>query len=193
MTMNNTLSKIIIFTAGAAIGSVVTWKIVKTKYEQYAREEIESVKALWEETYGDKSESDENVEEEVEDEFEKAASEKEEYEQLVKDAGYTADQTDITQNQNEEDGSMDTPYVITPEEFGENGYDTVSLNYYEGDGVLTDDCDEPFTDEEIEELVGADFAEHFGEYEDDSVFVRNDFVKVDYEILKDYRKFSEIS
>lgn len=193
MTMNNTLSKIIIFTAGAAIGSVVTWKIVKTKYEQYAREEIESVKALWEETYGDKSESDENVEEETEDEFEKAASEKEEYEQLVKDAGYTADQTDITQNQNKEDGSMDTPYVITPEEFGENGYDTVSLNYYEGDGVLTDDFDEPFTDEEIEELVGADFAEHFGEYEDDSVFVRNDFVKVDYEILKDYRKFSEIS
>ena len=193
MTMNNTLSKIIIFTAGAAIGSVVTWKIVKTKYEHYAREEIESVKALWEETYGDKSESDENVEEETEDEFEKAASEKEEYEQLVKDAGYTADQTDITQNQNEEDGSMDTPYVITPEEFGENGYDTVSLNYYEGDGVLTDDYDEPFTDEEIEELVGADFAEHFGEYEDDSVFVRNDFVKVDYEILKDYGKFSEIS
>lgn len=180
------------FTAGAAIGSVVTWKVLKTKYEQYALEEIESVKEVWAKTYGDVSEvEEEDAEEEVE--IEKVASEKDEYKQLVKDAGYTADQTDIAQNQNEEDGSMDTPYVISPEEFGENDYDTVSLNYYEGDGVLTDDCDDPFTDEEIAELVGSDFADHFGEYEDDSVFIRNDFVKVDYEILKDYRKFSEIN
>ena len=38
------LVKAFIFTAGAAIGSVVTWKVIKTKYEQISNEEIESVR-----------------------------------------------------------------------------------------------------------------------------------------------------
>ena len=38
------LVKAFIFTAGAAIGSVVTWKVIKTKYEQISKEEIESVR-----------------------------------------------------------------------------------------------------------------------------------------------------
>ena len=42
--MNDILNKAFIFAAGAIIGSAVTWKIVKTKYEQIANEEIESVK-----------------------------------------------------------------------------------------------------------------------------------------------------
>ena len=45
--MKTTLSNFIIFATGAAIGSVVTWKIVKTKYEQIAKEEINSVKEVF--------------------------------------------------------------------------------------------------------------------------------------------------
>ena len=54
--MNDTLNKVFIFAAGAIIGSVVTWKIVKTKYEQIANEEIESVKERFRnrEVYTDK-------------------------------------------------------------------------------------------------------------------------------------------
>ena len=33
---------------------------------------------------------------------------------------------------------------------------------------------------------------HFGEYEDDSVFVRNDDRKCDYEILMDQRLYSDV-
>ena len=39
-------------------------------------------------------------------------------------------------------------------------------------------------------MVG-DALDHFGEYEDDSVFVRNDRYKCNYEILKDVRTFEE--
>ncbi len=35
--------------------------------------------------------------------------------------------------------------------------------------------------------------EHFGEYEDDSVFVRNEENMCDYEILLDQRNFSELT
>ena len=52
--MNNTiLSNIFMFAAGAAIGTVVTWKLVKTKYEQIANEEIEEIR----EYYRSKNES----------------------------------------------------------------------------------------------------------------------------------------
>ena len=38
------LNSVLIFTAGAVIGSLITWKLVKTKYENIANEEIASVK-----------------------------------------------------------------------------------------------------------------------------------------------------
>ena len=45
--MSNKLISIGAFVVGAAIGSVVTWKIVKTKYEQFAQEQIDSVKEVF--------------------------------------------------------------------------------------------------------------------------------------------------
>ena len=47
MKMKNLLSKVFIFTAGAAIGSAVTWKLVKTKYEKLALEEVEAVREYY--------------------------------------------------------------------------------------------------------------------------------------------------
>ena len=43
-----------------------------------------------------------------------------------------------------------------------------------------------------EESVGKESLTHFGEYEDDSVFVRNDNLKADYEILADKRTYAEL-
>ena len=45
---------------------------------------------------------------------------------------------------------------------------------------------------DVDSVVGAESLTHFGEYEDDSVFVRNDRLKCDYEILMDTRTYSEI-
>ena len=41
-------------------------------------------------------------------------------------------------------------------------------------------------------MVVEDFADHFGEYEDDSVFVRNNRLKCDYEILRDEGEYSDL-
>ena len=81
------------------------------------------------------------------------------------------------------------PYVITPEEFDEEGYETISLTYY-ADGVLTDEQDFPI--EDVEDTVGNDALNSFGEYEDDSVYVRDDDKGIDYEILLDVRKYSDL-
>ena len=83
------------------------------------------------------------------------------------------------------------PFVIPPEEFGQmDDYEAESLMYFEGDDVLTDDWFNVI--ENVDGLVGKDFAEHFGEYEDDSVFVRNPMFKKDFEILKDERTFESV-
>ena len=85
--------------------------------------------------------------------------------------------------------SDERPYVIAPDEVGETGYRTVSLNYYD-DGVLTYENDDVI--ENVDELVGKDSLSHFGEYEDDTVYVRNDKQRIDYEILADTQKYSDI-
>ena len=45
--MNRKIINLIIFTVGAAIGSAVTWKIVKDRYEKIVQEEIKSVKEVF--------------------------------------------------------------------------------------------------------------------------------------------------
>lgn len=175
------ISKLLFFAAGAAIGSAVTWKIVKTKYEKIAQEEIESVREMYENEYSWHAE-DEDCEEVEEEENEEEEDErlKKKYGKLVKDAGYTLE---------EGDDDVIEPYVIIPEEFDEVGYTTISLVYY-ADGVLAySDTNERV--EDIGELVCEDFAAHFGEYEEDSVFVRNDNLRMDIEILRDLRTYQE--
>ena len=89
----------------------------------------------------------------------------------------------------EEKGVSDVPYVISPEEFGEVGYEQIELTYY-GDGILADDDDEIIDD--VEDVVGSYALTSFGKYEDDAVFVRNDARRCDYEILADHRDYNDV-
>lgn len=180
------LSNVVIFAIGAAFGSLATWKFVKTKYERIANEEIESVKETFskkqkkEEESTDKMESDDKSNEK---EYEKMKKQYEKCHNIIDERGYL-----FVERQ---DGTIPKPpYVISPEEFDTlDNYGTETLTYY-ADGVLTDDFDNPI--EDVEAMVGVESLTHFGEYEDDSVFVRNERHRIDYEILADERNFSEV-
>lgn len=180
--MSNSIGKFIFFAAGLVVGSVVTWKITKTKYERIAQEEIDSVKAV----YSRKAEKLEKAPEQP-NKPEGVLYLSDVYEDLRSKYGKAFD----TSN-NEEEGDAeesDGPYVISPEEFDENGYETVSLTYF-ADKVLVDEDWDVVTD--LDGTIRQDSLNHFGEYEDDSVFVRNDELKIDYEILFDPRNWSDI-
>lgn len=189
--MNKTMN-FMMFVVGAAIGSIVTWRYIDKKYEQIAQEEIDSVKEVFAKREQDSAENDDVIRE-------KAFNAKEkpnivEYTTKLQEQGYTnyADIEPETNKEEVDEESMDigTPYVIPPEEFGDfDDYEKIGLTYY-ADQVLTDDDDELV--EDIEDTVGFDSLTHFGEYEDDSVFVRNDRLKCDYEILLDQRKYSDV-
>lgn len=189
--MNTKLFNAFMFIAGAAIGSAVTWKYFKTKYERIAQEEIDSVKEVFSRNHSEKKHPCEEKETEDESETEDD-NDIREYVDRIKGFGYSSG--DSTIKEGKEDGpSMDSkPYVIPPEDFGDkDGYDCTSLNYY-ADGVLADDWDTPIKANDIDKLVGRDSLTHFGEYEDDSVFVRNDREKIDFEILRDSRNYYDV-
>ena len=79
---------------------------------------------------------------------------------------------------------------IEPDEYGERiDYEQISLTYF-ADKVLADE-DTLDIIEDVKGTVGEFFADHFGEYEDDSVFVRNDLTRCEYEILADTRKYTD--
>ena len=186
--MNRKLSNILLFTAGVAVGSLVTWRYFKSKYE-VVEDEIEE---KTEETEGETEDEDPEVSES------KMSYKKpplKEYVKMVEDNGYVP-KTHMEEVKEEiangewDDKDVYEPFIIRPEEYGElHAYETLSLNYY-ADGVLTDELDNPI--EDVESLVPADFADHFGEYEDDVVHVRNDNLECDYEILRDLRKFTDV-
>lgn len=181
--MKDLMFKSIIFLAGGAIGSLATWKLVKTKYEKIADEEIESMREYYKnKTCSEKSA--EGLQEGIENPDELTI-------QKIKDRVQKLGEINkqIMNEEKEDEEDMGKPEVIPPEESWEQDYPTLSLTYFEGDDVLADESDKIVVN--IDELVGEDFASHFGEYEQDSVFVRNDKLGVYYEILRDYGTYAE--
>ena len=182
------------FVVGAITGSIATWYFAKKKYERIAQEEIDSVKEVFARKEFDSrvketTKAGEEIAKGLNDGIRLAAEQAKDkpdlmrYTAMVQKYGGTVEEKEAPMNEK-------IPYVIPPEEFGEfDDYERISLTYY-ADGVLTDENDEIVDD--VEEIVG-DGLDHFGEYEDDSVFVRCDERKCDYEILLDQRNFSEVA
>lgn len=183
---------VMMFVLGVAVGSMVTWQYTRKKYEQIAQEEIDSVKEIF-----SRRESAADVEITApEPQTAKIGKPEEkpditEYAARLERDGYTNYSNVGAEHKKEEQETMEMkPYVISPEEFGEfEDYERISLSYY-ADQILADEDDEKVDD--VDNVVGLESLTHFGEFEDDSVFVRNDRLKCDYEILLDQRTYSDV-
>lgn len=185
-----------IFVVGLTLGAAATWLCIRKRYEQIAQEEIDSVKSAFAERKSNASLYDlkttENDTNKTKANQAKLKPDLIDYAIKLTDEGYT--NYTVGHNKVMEKEMVDTiekPYVISPDEFGEfEEYSQISLTYY-SDGVLADDADDLMDD--IADTVGSDFASHFGDYEEDSVFIRNDRFKCDYEILRDNRAYSAVT
>lgn len=193
--MNSKFINVLVFAAGAAIGSAVTWRIVKTRCDRIIAEEIESVKEAF--TNIDTDVTEESVEPSTDDEEDQQeVSPKQinwdDLEDLDEDDDIAEYSRIVKNYTNEKGGAINManePKVISPYDFGElDGYHQIELTYY-ADGFLEDD--EYNIVEDAEELLGPDALNSFGEYEEDAVFVRNDHLRTDFQILRDYRTYEE--
>ena len=167
-----------IFAVGVGVGIGVSWKLLRDKYERIANEEIESVKEVFSER---KKDTENHISETT------IITKEQEVNKDLVDYSKIATQYSDKPKKEEPEIIKEAPYVISPDEYGEiYDYDQIELTYY-ADGVLTDDTDEVIDD--VDDTVGLDSLNHFGDYEEDAVHVRNDERKCDYEILRDLRNY----
>lgn len=199
----------ITFIVGAVVGSVVTWRSLKKKYEQQLEDQIDSIKddftaalvgykkhddetdkkpsSLITHTHTDEPYNTQGVFVAA-DSVDEVIENRKIMHDIIDSNGYRGHS--VENYETEENDDMFEPYVIPPEEYGEYmDYEQIELTYF-NDGVLADDCNVRVSD--IAGTVGEFFADHFGEYEDDSVYVRNDERRCEYEILADERNYADV-
>ena len=191
--MNDKLSSVIIFCGGVFIGGFLTWDFFKTKYEKIADEEIASVKETFEhrEPRPDDNYKAEEALKGSDEYINVSPGVAERIIRIIDSNGYrnysnTAIETD--KKGGTADMELKQPYVITPEQYEDNvDYTKVSLTWY-NDEVLEDDWGNVLDPDDV---IGSDALKTFGQYEKDSVFVRDDDEQIDYEVLLDTRSYKE--
>lgn len=209
------LSGLAIFTAGVVTGSIITNAVVKEKATREANEKAAEEIAEVREIYRNKTKKEEN--EKVAEESEKEVKEENEKVDPLKVKPQTGREDynsyyKMTQNytsQNEEkpkrassisdlnaftyEKSVDRPYIIDPEDYGEeDDYDTMQLTYFMGDKTLVDESADDTIDEP-DLHIGLDNLAIFDEFQGaSSIYVRNDILKMDFEILKDDCAYSDL-
>ena len=197
--MNNKLFSFIMFATGAAIGSLVTWKAIKTKYERFAQEEIDSVKEEFSRLSKIRKESNDRQNEDEDVEAGDIECNDTDQDDLVEYSNITARyRSSSDDDETDEEGDewsegevpyINGPYVISPDDFSSSppGYSAQPLDYF-ADGILADGWGVKL---DIEETIGEESLEHFGEYADDLLYVRNERKEIDYEVTKDPRTYAE--
>lgn len=184
------------FISGVAVGAIGSWSLLKKYYELRRMEDYDAIRESYirrEEKMKDKVMDDGEARVLATEAREKPDIT--EYAARVRNEGYVdysamsvKKEQPVIVEDNEDEEEL-KPYVITPEEFDNKlGYEISSLTYY-ADGVLTDINDTVV--EDIDDVVGLESLNHFGEYDDDAVYVRNDRLRTDYEILLDSRKYHD--
>lgn len=185
-----------LFTIGAAAGSLVTWRILKKKYDKLVREEIESVK----EAFKNRNKPVEPTETETEPKV--SVEDVKQYNKIIENEGYYTVQDDVVEDdgfesvepEETEDETVKPvtymkPRAISPEDFAASeDYQYESLTYFDGDKTLANEYGEVV---DIS-VVGQENLDRIGEWEDDCIHVRDYASKTDFEILLDPRKYSEV-
>ena len=210
-----TLKTILIVIASAGISGAAGYFIAKEKYEKKADEEIESVKKAFNEHLNELTKSGEKIDipmtrngyskyskKKLSEKKTKKESDREPLptDPVVVDnyidysAPYRTSSKNVkTEKKFVEDekgaASNDEPYIISPDDFMASSYESSTLLYY-ADGVLADSDNNVISS--YIGLIGPKALNSFGQYQEDTVFVRNDKLKTDFEIILDTRDFSKI-
>ena len=180
--MKNTFKIILSFCSGGIIGGSFIYFVLNKKFNERIDFEVKSLK----EKYlpkGTKKINKKNQSDKKKNNEKKDSTIKIDYSKC-----YPDNQTS-TKELKPEQNSCKTPVVISPEEFEvEEDYTTIYLTYY-ADKILADEMDNPV---QINSTIGEDALNHFGEFEDDILHVRDDKCKIYYEITKDPRTYVSV-
>lgn len=167
----------------AAAGAVAAWYLTKDKAEKEAdarshEEYIQMKKAFEAKTAKDKPEDLDIYKSEAE-----SPKPKNKVKQMV-------EYQNICKKYEKKPEAPKKPFVISPDDFGENpGYDHIYLTMY-ADHIIADENDEIV--EDADECIGLENLSHMGEYDADILHIQNDKLHVYYEITRDLRNYMDV-
>lgn len=195
--MNTKIKIAVGFMLGFAAGVFASYEYLKHKFNDRIDSEIKSVKRIFKnretKTKANYSKNKPNIDEIIKD----SPNIKSDSENAVKFKNRTSDEYINYSNYFKSEESVEekkpanelpAPYVITPDDFGTMGYSEISLSYYQ-DGILTEERDEEILP--IDETIGRESLNHFGDYTIDTVYVRNERRQTDYEVLRVDQTYTE--
>lgn len=191
------MKKVIFLLLGVGIGGAIATYICKRKFEAELEKEIDSVKEAFGRRYKpvkkDNGDTSKHPAPGVKDD--KVVNAKEVYKETMQKIGYDTYSSDKKpQTEETEEPEIDEPYpgsdlkakptVITPDEFEETNihFDKNTFYYYKGDKTMVDDTGMEI-DDDLTAAVGTDFLNHVGEYEENTVYIRNARLQADYQII----------
>ena len=194
--MNETTTRLLIFSAGCLAGLATSFAILKRRFDTLLAEEIAEEKKRCEDATEMLKRQIDELTNSDEQETEpkpflhhskiKELSKKANKDQIISDLDRMASERhtiDIPEDLAEELGiEEDTIYPITADEYGENGYEQERLYYYAADETLTDKDDQVVDADETN--VGEDAIDIFIYTDADACYIRNSETKTDYEIIK---------
>ena len=178
------------FVIGLAIGVVSSALYFRGK----TQEEVDEVRSFYLSKVGENEATEnteaETVEEKVFREFNATKPEIRDYINTLRERKYV----DYSKTAEPDDSSAKVPdviadpYVISIDDFGqEEGYDTITLTAY-SDGTIANYADDEL--EDPESTIGEDVLSKFGD--EDVVYIRNDRLKADFEVVRDNRTYVEV-
>lgn len=183
--MNTTVKNILIFVAGAGLGSLATYRFVKNKCKQVMQEEIDSVI----EHFSKRAAIDEaeHLKEMTDEEYHKQVHQYTDYNKCS--VSELADGAHPFSGGSSKMGSV--PYIIPETEFSNTftHYDKLTLYYYDEDDTLADENEEIVAN--IDYIIGDENLNCFGVESNDTdiVYVRNDQLAIDYEVIRVYKSY----
>lgn len=194
------MKNFLLLLTGVAVGSVVTHVYHTRKYEARINEEFREARE-----YKKKHKNNESsIKDAIEDIDDRLCKEREEFEEAEEQFANGALSTvrniinyskySSREPESEICKKREKPnaFVITPEEFGNvSGYDCDTLYYYDNN-VITNEKQERIDD--VVDLLGSEVAyikSQFGIHEENAVYVRNNNLKTDFEILLEINIFEE--
>ena len=211
------MKTLLYFVGGVVVGSAATFLLVREYFEKQKEEEIASVKESYSKTHGIIFTESTKKDAEMVDKNNRIKADMIASRDIISTNRYS-DKSGMTQynlfsnppdakdihngiDEGEDlkvdpggpkEGLADKPYVISPDAFinEQPYYDKITLEYYQDDVLCNALNEEIVTD--IEATIGLESLNHFGEFEEDVVYVRNEKWSTDYEIIFQHRPFAII-
>ena len=207
--------------ASAVISGALAYLIAKRRFERILDDEVQAVKEHYAKKAGEKvfkKEKTMSLDDLAKAAGEyRAKLEREEYAEKVEEMGYFEPTSDLPDVVDVHGNVMDVsdeekdfilrgehyrmmskgekkPYIIAYEEYHEDfdHHEKDTLTYYAGDDTLADSMDEIVDDSDYK--IGENGLDFFGwrSYDENVVYVRNENIGVDFEVLHDPGRYSHV-